>query len=879
MRALALFAFAAVTVAFSAPHADAQQAPVTVEARTAPISSVTPGQYNGDVRDLPAITFTTPRYYHMWNEFEEPMRLKPATQGTNGPSTPPLVEQLAPMPAPSANFAGIGFSDSISGDQAGAGWPPDTNGDVGPTVYIQAVNDAFGIYNKTGTQLAAFTEDQLWSVSGLPSNNPCFNNNEGDPVVLHDTQADRWVLTNFGFAFDGSGNPVAPFYQCIAVSQTSDPVAGGWYFYAVQMDTGVNGAPPANTFNDYGKFGIWTDCLYMGANGFDNSAGSYAGAIFAAFSRNAIYAGQTLDGTNSSIGFLSGSSAPFAMFPANLLGTSAASQPPTGTPEYFVDASQGTGWEVRKFVAGTTACGAGSSLSTATVVSQTFYGYPVINPANYTTDMVGQKSTANKLDSLGDRIMQKVQYRKVGAAESLWVVHTTCGPTSDTNGACATSTTTTQPQWAQIKVTGGTIATAPVQQQIFAPDTTYYRWMGSLAVDNQGNMALGYSKSRPGSTATALNPSIFYAGRKVTDTLGQLPQTEVALATGGGSQTRKIGTPLAFISRWGDYSAMSVDPADDCTCWYTNEYYVNQTQGTAGNWQTRIGSFKFPGCVAVTTYTIGGNVSGLTGTNTVGLTLTDTTTSATQVLGTQANGSFTFPTGLNPGDGWSVAVTTQPTGQTCAVTNGSGTNLSANVTNVTVTCTTNTFTLTYTTDGNGTITSGNATQTGVPYGGNGTAVTVVPSAGYHFVQWSDAATANPRTDTNVQANISVQANFAANVLVYTTPPADVMQGNAPGTIAVTEQDGSSNTVPDTATVDFTITTACGTFDLGSVTMVNGVATLTSAQRFYTLVSGLSINAAITNPNPTPIASIPSGTFSVTTNTDFVFSDGFDGCRL
>jgi hypothetical protein len=587
--------FLTMLVAFVLPtlHASAQQAPLSVDARTYAMPPVEPTEYNGDVRDLEQVTYTVPRYYHMWNEFEEPQRIKPPALSNQATEPTQPVISLAPMPAATLNFAGIGFGDGVNGGQAGAGWPPDTNGDVGPTVYIQAVNDAFGIFNKTtGSRLAAFTEDSLWNAAGTGT--PCHSNNEGDPVVLHDGLADRWILTNFAFAFDSNGNPVAPFYECIAVSKTNDPVAGGWFFYAVKMDTGGTGAPPAGTLNDYPKFGLWTDCLYMGANGFDATQAKppFVGAIIATFSRAAIFAGQALSASNSAIGFLSGSSAPFTMVPANLLGTVPGSQPPSGTPEYFVDESATVfAWEVRKFVQGANVCGAGSSLSAATNVNQASYGYPA-DVANTTTNIVAQKSTTNAVDSLGDRLMQKVQYRKIGSAESLWVVHTTCGTSQSANGTCVSNTTTTRPQWTQINVTNKTIATTPAQQQIYAPDTTLYRWMGSLAVDGQGNMALGYSTS----SATAF-PGIAYSGRLVTDAANQLPQSQTVLTTGAGSQTNlNRGT---LVSRWGDYSAMSIDPADDCTFWYTNLFYDTTAHGSSGTWQTRIGAFKFPGCVSV----------------------------------------------------------------------------------------------------------------------------------------------------------------------------------------------------------------------------------------------------------------------------------------
>ena len=250
--------------------------------------------------------------------------------------------------------------------------------------------------------------------------------------------------------------------------------------------------------------------------------------------------------------------------------------PPAGTPNYFVQESlTAFNFRVRKFTPGTN-CSAGT-LGAPVTVSQTSYAVP-------NQDIVPQPSPAtgsNLLNSLGDRMMQKVQYRKVGAKESLWVAHTFRSSASGPTGT----------QWAQIDVTGKVVAAAPVQQQLFNPADGVYRWMGSIAADKSGNVALGYSSS--GSTSPHF-PSIAYAGRLATDPLNTLPQSERVLAAGVGSQVNNCG---GFpCHRWGDYSAMSVDPVDGCTFWYTNQYYVSQAHGNVGNWDTRIGSFKFPTC-------------------------------------------------------------------------------------------------------------------------------------------------------------------------------------------------------------------------------------------------------------------------------------------
>jgi len=548
LERLRLLAACALFVCFGpAPiPALAQASAESVVARTHELPVVLPAEYDGDVRYLEKRSFRVPRYVHMWNEFPEPPRHRaeppPLTESANAPLATSVA--AASMPSASANFAGLGFDESVSGGAAGAGWPPDTNGDVGRSVYVQAVNDAFAIYDKaTGTRVAAFTEDQLWSV--VSTGTPCNGSNQGDPVVLYDALADHWVLTDFAFDLDASQNPVGPFFECFAVSKSGDPVAGGWWYYPVRIDTG---GVPADIIGDYPKFGLWNDgCLYMGANAFDTTSipPSFVGAIFASFSKANMYAGAAL---TSSIGFIDNSSDPFAMFPANLLGTSAASMPPSGRPEFFVSESRTAfSFEVRKFTPGFN-CGAGGLLSSPTGVNQQTYSVP---------DGVPQPTPAtssNDLDSLGDRLMQRVNYRKIGSAESIWVVHSTKGPGVNS---------TVRPQWAQIDVSGGFVATTPVQQQIFVPDTTLYRWMPSLAVDAQGNMAMGYSRAN---TSSPNFPGIYYAGRLAADAAGTLPQTETVLQVGAGSQLNGPGSlSTTPIPRWGDYSAMSIDPADDCT--------------------------------------------------------------------------------------------------------------------------------------------------------------------------------------------------------------------------------------------------------------------------------------------------------------------------
>jgi hypothetical protein len=946
------------SLSVSPVYAQSMDAPVKGEARTYAMPVVLPSEYNGDLRDLSQTSYTVPHYFHMWNEFEEPVPVRthpqnPLLPGVDGPNNSPL----APMPATSANFAGLAFNESVTGGTAGAGWPPDVNGDVGPSVYIQSVNDAYAVYNKvTGARIAAFTEASLWSTAS--SGTVCDTDNQGDPVVLHDPLTDRWILTNFAFAFDSSGNPIAPYYQCFAVSKTSDPVAGGWYLYAVKMDTGGTGKPPAGTMNDYPKFGVWTDCVYMSANGFNPA---FAGTMFASFSKSDMYSGAPL---TSSIGFIANTSDPFTMIPSNLLGSSAVSLPPAGTPNYFVSESQTAfSFEVRKFTAGAS-CGAGGTLGAPTNVTQASYSTPSQN-------IVPQPNTTNKLDSLGDRLMQKVQYRKIGSAESLWVVHST-----RTSG-----TSSVRPQWAQIDVTGGTVATTPVQQQIYAPDTTLYRWMGSLAVDGQGNMAVGYSRSN----ATSPNfPSLAYSGRLVGDALNNLPQTEAIMTAGAGSQTNGPGSLSGtLIHRWGDYSSMSMDPSDDCTFWYTNEYYDTQANGNVSNWQTRIGSFKFPGCTAsaqnqtivftspAPTETVGATTpytpsatasSGLAVTFTIdALSTSGSCSIAAGVVSFSGAGSCIIDANQGGNASFNAApqvqqtvtvgkanqtITYTSTAPVAAVVGGATYSVAAsggasgNAVTFTIdatasaVCTISGSTVTFigagtcvidanqlgnanynaATQAQQTFTVGKANQTitytstapvaavvgGATYsvaasgGASGNAVTFTIDATASAVCTISGSTvtfigagtcvidANQLGNANYNAATQAQQSFgvgigAATQLVFTLQPANVLAGNTLGTVTVTEEDSAGDViVGDSSNIVAFTTTACGgSTALGSVTLVNGVATLNGTPRFYTVTTGSTISASIGSLS----LNAQSTAFDVLVNVDKVFANGFEGCRL
>ncbi|MBV9216991.1 MAG: carboxypeptidase regulatory-like domain-containing protein [Acidobacteria bacterium] len=545
--------------------------------RTKGVELVLPTHFDGDVRDLPPVA-------------SEADHIEPELEGPNAkrflrPNSSDLVAQMpeenvtsGPMPGPVKNFQGLFRGDSVTGGAAGNGTPPDVNGDVGLDLYIQSVNSSYAIFSKSGTRLAAFTENSLWSVAGTGT--LCDTTHRGDPVAIYDQFADRWILTDFAFSGTGSA---APFYQCFAVSKSSDPVAGGWWFYAVRVDDASH-----VWLNDYPKFGNWNDgCLYMSANEF-STGGSFRGTLFASFNKAAMESGAPLNTTNASIGYISNTSDPYSMMPSNISGAKLAKfLPPAGTPNYFVSESQTSfAFEVRKFTPGS-GCGGGGTLAAPVNVSQASYTYP----GGSTDDNIVPQPGSILLDTLGDRVMQRAQYRRIGSSESIWITHTFQTSANNPTGS----------QWAQIDVTGGTVATTPVQQQKYDPADGLWRWMSSIAADRDGNVALVYNTSN-----ASTNPSIAYSGRLAGDPANSMPQNETQLIAGVGSQTGNCGGLPCH--RWGDYASISIDPSDDCTFWVTSEYYPANAASSVA-WGTQIGAFRFPSCTLTPTAT-GVTISG-----------------------------------------------------------------------------------------------------------------------------------------------------------------------------------------------------------------------------------------------------------------------------
>jgi len=537
------------------------------------VQLIGPVSQDQDLRKLPYIP---PR------ESEEEGRLKrhPETtdHGAADPTLPFNPPSLPPsMPSPIQNFIGVTAATSLSGLI-----PPDADGDVGPNHYIQSVNSSIQVFSKTGTTLSGPTTFNSF-FSALGSSTPCGNNqNDGDGVVFYDHLADRWVVTDFAFtAFPGSS-----FYECIGVSKTSDPVGGGWWLYSLQVDS----ANPT-FFGDYPKFGLWPDAYYLSVNLFSNSF-TFNGVRVYALNRSAMINGSGAPNPGA-VAFTIDSATlgdAYSLVPATFR---TGASPPAGTPEYFLainsPATAGTvenqvfAW--RFHVDFNTPINSTFGVGPAHSPNGTITVDNFVDAFTNTSDIVPQIG-APGLDSLGDRIMYPVVYQNLSGSESLWASHTV---NNNQNGTGPTAI-----RWYQFNVTGSTIPATPVQQQTFNNSADgLWRWMPSIAVDGQGNTSIGYSVS-----GFSMNPAIRYAGRLASDSLNLLAQGEAELIAGGGIQSGG--------GRWGDYSALSIDPSNNCTFWHTNEYY---SATSSSSWETRIGSFKFNSC-GQSCPTVTGAVSG-----------------------------------------------------------------------------------------------------------------------------------------------------------------------------------------------------------------------------------------------------------------------------
>jgi len=496
-----------------------------------------------------------------------PLSGRPAKPETSSlPHVQSMLKGILPptlnMPPPLLTFAGT--------DRNGSGCncrPPDTIGDVGPNNYVQGVNEGFRVFDKSGNPLTPFITFNTF-FAPLGTGNPCGNNqNDGDIFVFYDQVADRWVLSDFAFpGFPGPG----PFYQCIGVSQTPDPT-GAYNLYALLVD-------PTN-LNDYPKMAMWNNpqpggAYFLTVNLFDGTTENFEGVSAFALDRGSMLTG----GPANAIGFTLSATDVGASYSFVAATFRTGAPPPAGRDEMVlaVDSPSSGGVPL-------------------TQVHARFFHVDFVTPSNSTfgvgpthqpnaeitvnpfvdaftdsgTLLVPQPGGQPPLDTLGDKIMTPVVYQNRSGTESLWADQTILlnypdGPTAV--------------RWYQFDVTGGNFPATAAQQQDWANGNDgLWRWMPSIAVDANGNTAIGYSVS-----SGSVFPNISYAGRFATDPPNSLAQGEALMIAGTGSQTSASG-------RWGDYSMTTLD-TDGTTFWHTNEYYTV----TGSIWSTEVGKFTFP---------------------------------------------------------------------------------------------------------------------------------------------------------------------------------------------------------------------------------------------------------------------------------------------
>jgi hypothetical protein len=494
---------------------------------------------------------------------EEPDR-GPIAVGDGGYSGDGALQSTLPaatIPSTQQNFEGLSneANFNIFGFRVN---PPDPNGEVGPNNYVEMVNLAFAVYDKAGNLLLGPVDTgTLWSGFEIPD---C-TEPSGDPVVLYDQFTDRWLLSQFT-----TRGP--EYWNCVAVSTTSDPT-GSYYRYA--FSTGLN-------FPDYPKYGNWTDSYTITTREFGPTI-EYGIGVYA-LEKNKMVNGQParsvrffIDGNDPTLLPLVGD----GLLPADPDGKQ---KPKTDTPIPLVgtqdnDASYGATFDALN-IWDLSVKWRSTPLATLELATQLpTASFDSIFPCAPTSrDCLPQPGIVNPeqyLDILSyrQRPTFRLAYRNFKDYEALV-----------TNQSVEASPGVAGARWYEIRRTGGTYSL--YQQGTYAPGDGIHRWMGSIAQDKNGDMALGYSVVNE----TNVYPGIRYTGRLAADPLGQMTLGEATIIDGSGVQT-------TTNSRWGDYTDMTVDPVDDCTFWYVNEYYPTSGTPTDGRpWHTRIASFKLPGC-------------------------------------------------------------------------------------------------------------------------------------------------------------------------------------------------------------------------------------------------------------------------------------------
>ncbi|HEX5839370.1 MAG TPA: hypothetical protein VFY26_16150 [Anaerolineales bacterium] len=534
------------------------------------------------LRDLAANT--PPRRSPPTNEIKDIRPDRGATLTNTGYSgdeaiTSPVVTQS--IPSPLANFEGLSNQDNFNtfGFRVN---PPDPVGDVGPNHYVEMINLVFGVYDKQGNLLLGPVDTgTLWADFPVED---C-TDPSGDPIVVYDQFVDRWLLTQF--TTRGLDDPALPFYDCVAISQTGDPT-GAYYRYAFITQPDPDGG---YFFPDYPKYGVWTDSYVLTTRDF-GLVNRYGISVYA-LEKNKMVNGEP--DARAVQFFLDSDVVPLeligdGLLPADIDGKQKppplSKIPIVGTQDdnspYGATFDAVNIWDLQVHWRSTPT--ASLELAAQLPVASFDSIFPCAPTSRDCLPQPGITNTAQYLDVLSyrQRPTWRLAYRNFKGYESLVTTQTV----EALPGVAGM-------RWYEIRRSnGGTVYPAGgssyslYQQGTYAPNDGVHRWMGSVAQDKQGNMALGYSVVN----GVNVYPGIRYTGRLAGDPLGQMNLGEGTIIDGTGVQT-------TTNSRWGDYTSMNIDPVDDCTFWYVNEYYTAAGQASsAAGWQTRIASFKLPGC-------------------------------------------------------------------------------------------------------------------------------------------------------------------------------------------------------------------------------------------------------------------------------------------
>ncbi|MCH8304252.1 MAG: T9SS type A sorting domain-containing protein [Candidatus Marinimicrobia bacterium] len=460
-----------------------------------------------------------------------PMRPSPYESVVSEPFglDPALQEQMGTLLSsiPIANWEGI--SDQDNSNIIGSAFtPPDPTIDVGPDHVVQMVNILFAIYDKQGDLLLGpLRNNVLWAGFG----GPCQNDNDGDPIVLYDHLADRWILSQFTFTSD--------FSMCYAVSVTGDPT-GAYYRYEFPFDA----------IPDYPKLGVWHDAYYATFRVFGAGLDMVAGAM----ERDSMLVGapaqMVLFSMTNRLSGIDG------VAPADLDGD----PPAVGTPGFFMGFQDAQN-RVFTFKLG---------VDWATPSNSTFNGPIFLSVDPFDSNLCGsapgcipQPNVSDGLATNNFALMHRLAFRDFGSHRAMVANHTVDVDGNDHAGI----------RWYELRDVGA--GWTIYQQGTYAPDSDH-RWMGSIAMDPAGNIGLAYSVS-----SNVTFPSIRFSGHSAGSALGIMDIAEVSVFEGTGSQT-------GSGNRWGDYSMLTPDPSADATFWLTGEYYATTS---SFNFKTRIAAF------------------------------------------------------------------------------------------------------------------------------------------------------------------------------------------------------------------------------------------------------------------------------------------------